>query len=59
MFNSNNRKGNLKLFSNNPIKAAATLVFLGSMFGLVKVSSFVERGANKTKLIKNTKEEGK
>lgn len=59
MFNSNNRKGNLKLFSNNPIKAALTIVFLGSMYGLVKVSSFVERGVNETKLIKNTKEEGK
>lgn len=59
MFNSNNRKGNLKLFSNNPIKAALTIVFLGSMFGLVKASSFVERGVDKTKLIKNNKEEGK
>ena len=59
MFNSNNRKGNLKLFSNNPIKAALTVVFLGSMYGLVKVSSFVEHGVNKTKLIENTKEEGK
>ena len=59
MFNSNNRKGNLKLFSNNPIKAALTIVFLGSMYGLVKVSSFVERGVNETKIIKNTKEEGK
>ena len=50
----------MKLFSNNPIKAAATLVFLGSMYGLVKVSSFVERGVNETKLIKkNNQEEGK
>ena len=58
MFN-NNRKERLKLFSNNPIKAALTIVFLGSMYGLVKVSSFVERGVNETKLIKkNTKEEG-
>ena len=60
MFNSNNRKGNLKLFGNNPVKAALTLVFLGSMYGLVKVSSFVERGVNETKLIKkNNQEEGK
>lgn len=59
MFN-NNRKERLKLFSNNPIKAALTIVFLGSMFGLVKVSSFVERGVNETKLIKkNNQEEGK
>ena len=58
MFN-NNRKERLKLFSSNPVKAALTLVFLGSMYGLVKVSSFVERGVNKTKLIKNNKEEGK
>lgn len=58
MFN-NNRKDRLKLFSNNPVKAALTIVFLGSMYGLVKVSSFVERGANETKLIKkNNKEEG-
>lgn len=58
MFN-NNRKERLKLFSNNPIKAALTIVFLGSMYGLVKVSSFVERGVNETKLIKkNNKEEG-
>ena len=41
------------------IKAALTVVFLGSMYGLVKVSSFVERGVNETKLIKNNKEEGK
>ena len=59
MFNSNNRKGNLKLFSNNPVKAALTIVFLGSMYSLVKASSFVERGVNETKLIKNNKEEGK
>ena len=59
MFNNSNRKERLKLFSNNPIKAALTIVFLGSMYGLVKVSSFVERGVNETKLIKNTKEEGK
>ena len=60
MFNSNNRKGNLKLFSNNPIKAALTVVFLGSMYSLVKASGFVERGINKTKLIKkNNQEEGK
>ena len=60
MFNSNNRKGNLKLFSSNPVKAALTLVFLGSMYGLVKVSSFVEHGVNETKLIKkNNQEEGK
>ena len=59
MFNSNNRKGNLKLFNNNPIKAALTIVFLGSMYSLVKATSFVERGVNKTKLIKNNKEEGK
>lgn len=59
MFN-NNRKGNLKLFSSNPIKAALTIVFLGSMYSLVKASSFVERGVNETKLIKNNnKEEGK
>lgn len=59
MFN-NNRKERLKLFSNNPVKAALTLVFLGSMYGLVKVTSFVERGVNETKLIKkNNKEEGK
>ena len=58
MFN-NTRKGNLKLFRNNPVKAALTIVFLGSMYGLVKVSSFAERGINKTKLIENTKEEGK
>ena len=58
MFNTN-RKERLKLFSSNPIKAALTIVFLGSMFGLVKVSSFVERGVNETKLIKNNKEEGK
>ena len=59
MFN-NNRKERLKLFSINPIKAALTIVFLGSMFGLVKVSSFVERGVNETKLIKkNNQEEGK
>ena len=58
MFN-NNRKERLKLFSNNPVKAALTIVFLGSMYGLVKVSSFVERGVNETKLIKkNNKEEG-
>ena len=49
----------MKLFSNNPVKAALTIVFLGSMYSLVKASSFVERGVNKTKLIKNTKEEGK
>lgn len=49
----------MKLFSSNPIKAALTIVFLGSMYGLVKVSSFVERGVNETKLIKkNNKEEG-
>ena len=59
MFNSNNRKGNLKLFSSNPIKAAATIVFLGSMYSLVKAASFVERGVNETKLINNNKEEGK
>ena len=59
MFNNNNRKERLKLFSNNPIKAAATIVFLGSMYSLVKATSFVERGVNKTKLIENTKEEGK
>lgn len=59
MFNNSNRKEKFKLFSNNPIKAALTIVFLGSMYGLVKVSSFVERGVNETKLIKNTKEEGK
>ena len=58
MFN-NNRKERLKLFSNNPIKAAATIVFLGSMYSLVKAASFVERGVNETKLIKNNKEEGK
>ena len=59
MFN-NNRKERLKLFSSNPVKAALTLVFLGSMYGLVKVSSFVERGVNETKLIKkNNKEDGK
>lgn len=58
MFN-NNKKERLKLFSNNPVKAALTIVFLGSMYGLVKVSSFVERGVNETKLIKNNKEEGK
>ena len=59
MFN-NNRKERLKLFSNNPIKTAATIVFLGSMYSLVKASSFVERGVNETKLIKkNNKEEGK
>ena len=58
MFN-NNRKERLKLFSNNPVKAALTIVFLGSMYSLVKASSFVEREVNKTKLIKNTKEEGK
>ena len=50
----------MKLFSNNPIKAALTIVFLGSMYSLVKVSSFVERGVNETKLIKkNNQEEGK
>ena len=59
MFNSNNSKGNLKLFSNNPIKAALTVVFLGSMYSLVKAASFVERGVNETKLSKNNKEEGK
>ena len=60
MFNNSNRKERLKLFSNNPIKAAATIVFLGSMYSLVKASSFVERGVNETKLIKkNNKEEGK
>lgn len=58
MFN-NNRKERLKLFSNNPIKAALTIVFLGSMYSLVKATSFVERGVNETKLIKNNKEEGK
>ena len=58
MFN-NNRKEKLKLFSSNPIKAALTVVFLGSMYSLVKATSFVERGVNKTKLIKNNKEEGK
>lgn len=48
------------MFSNNPIKAALTVVFLGSMYGLVKVSSLVERGVNETKLIKkNNQEEGK
>lgn len=59
MFN-NNKKERLKLFSNNPVKAALTLVFLGSMFGIVKMTSFVERGVNETKLIKNknNKEEG-
>lgn len=57
----NNKKERLKLFSNNPVKAALTLVFLGSMFGIVKMTSFVERGVNETKLIKNknNKEEGK
>ena len=59
MFNNSNRKEKFKLFSNNPIKAALTIVFLGSMYSLVKASSFVERGVNKTKLIENTKEEGK
>ena len=49
----------MKLFSSNPVKAALTIVFLGSMYGLVKISSFVEHGVNKTKLIENTKEEGK
>ena len=49
----------MKLFSSNPIKAALTVVFLGSMYSLVKATSFVERGVNKTKLIKNNKEEGK
>ena len=50
----------MKLFSNNPIKAALNIVFLGSMYSLVKVSSFVERGVNETKLIKkNNQEEGK
>ena len=58
MFN-NNRKEKLKLFSSNPVKAALTVVFLGSMYSLVKATSFVEREINKTKLIKNTKEEGK
>ena len=58
MFNNSNRKEKFKLFSNNPVKAAVTLVFLGSMYGLVKASGFVERGINKTKLIKNNKEEG-
>ena len=58
MFNNNNRKEKMKLFSNNPIKAAATIVFLGSMYSLVKAESFVERGGNETKLIKNNKEEG-
>ena len=58
MFNTN-RKERLKLFSSNPIKAAATIVFLGSMYSLVKAASFVERGVNETKLIKNNKEEGK
>ena len=58
MFN-NNRKERLKLFSNNPIKAALTVLFLGSMYSLVKASGFVERGINKTKLINNNKEEGK
>lgn len=59
MFNSNNRKERLKLFSNNPVKAALTIVFLGSMYSLVKAASFVERGINETKLIKkNNKEEG-
>ena len=59
MFNNSNRKEKFKLFSNNPIKVALTIVFLGSMYGLVKVSSFVERGVNETKLIKkNNKEEG-
>ena len=59
MFN-NNRKERLKLFSSNPIKAVLTIVFLGSMYSLVKASSFVERGLNETKLIKkNNKEEGK
>lgn len=58
MFNNSNRKEKFKLFSNNPIKAALTIVFLGSMYSLVKATSFVERGVNKTKLIKNNKEEG-
>lgn len=59
MFN-NNKKERLKLFSKNPVKTALTLVFLGSMFGIVKMTSFVERGVNETKLIKNknNKEEG-
>ncbi|MDY2580382.1 MAG: hypothetical protein SOW17_08230 [Clostridium sp.] len=49
----------MKLFSNNPVKAALTIVFLGSMYSLVKAASFVERGINETKLIKkNNKEEG-
>ena len=59
MFNNSNRKEKFKLFSNNPVKAALTIVFLGSMYSLVKATSFVERGINKTKLIENTKEEGK
>ena len=59
MFNNSNRKEKFKLFSNNPVKAALTIVFLGSMYSLVKASGFVERGINKTKLIENTKEEGK
>lgn len=60
MFNTDNRKKRLKLFSSNPVKAALTIVFLGSMYSLVKASSFVERGVNETKLIKkNNKEEGK
>lgn len=47
------------MFSNNPVKAALTIVFLGSMYSLVKASGFVERGVNETKLIKkNNKEEG-
>ena len=60
MFNNSNRKEKMKLFSNNPIKAALTIVFLGSMYSLVKAASFVERGVNETKLIKkNNQEEGK
>lgn len=59
MFNNSNRKEKFKLFSNNPVKAALTIVFLGSMYSLVKATSFVERGVNETKLIKNNKEEGK
>ena len=60
MFNNSNRKEKLKLFSNNPIKAAMTIVFLGSVYGLVKVSSLGERGATEPKLIKkNNQEEGK
>lgn len=52
----NNNKGKLKLFSDNPVKAVLGVIFLGSMFGIVKVTSFVERGINETKFIKNKKE---